>query len=147
MNENTCDAGCQAYETSCTLELDKVNYVPGDTMTITITGSNSSPVAVLCGAQSCLKREDDEIVWNSFDEDLYATIPAGAVDETFTIELTVPQSWAGTDTSSGSDYGMDTVRDDNTVWAKGDNFNVQPKMSHRAVRNVRRIMDNSRELF
>lgn len=124
LNGGTCSASCAIYEAACDLRLDKVNYVTGETMLITFTGGNAGPDPVLCGAAAALKRGQSPAIWNSFGENLYATLPPFSTSVSQTISKVIPGSWAPTSSPQGADYDIYTVHLDGAFWTKGDNFNI-----------------------
>lgn len=119
----TCNAVCQNPAAYCDIQLDSQNYIPGDTMTITLTGRNDGAVAADCGVAAALKNQAGSEVWNSFSENLFITIQPGQT-VTRTITKVVPGTWPGTNTNAGSDYSMYSVHNSGERWNKGENFNI-----------------------
>lgn len=122
----TCNAYCRNDTVYCDLQVDKVNYVPGEMMQITFTGRNDTAQDVTCGAENALKNDKGSPLWNSYDENMYIVIPAGT-QVTRIMTKQIPGGWAGTDTNVGADHDIYTVREDGTKWSKGDNYNIHVK--------------------
>jgi len=144
MFAGTCNATCQYPAVYCDLSLDKVNYIPGETMLITLNARNEGSVTAKCGVGAALKNNMDSPVWNSFDDQLFITILPGQT-LTRTISKIVPGTWPGTDTNAGADYAMYSIHDDGSRWDRGDNFNI--KISRQCVPACTRNSDCENNMY
>jgi formylglycine-generating enzyme required for sulfatase activity len=119
----TCSASCLNKNTFCSISLDKQNYEPGENIAVTFTGSNAETEPLECGAKARLEKADKTVVWISFDDDVFITIPPGqGMSQTFLHQI--PSEWDATNTPAGTNYKIDPIQRDETLWEKGDNFNI-----------------------
>lgn len=109
----------------CDVELDKVNYAPGETIKMYVRGYNYDTTSMKCGVKIILQKGQGQTqVWitDFNDTSTYVTMAAGST-ASGTIEKVIPTTWEPTNSQAGSDYRVYTIRKNGTKWGKGDNFN------------------------
>ena len=114
--------------TWCDVSLDKVIYATGETLKITLQGKNETDQDLICGVLINLRKgQDHPEQWRSdfTDASTVVIIPANG-SASGTVYKIIPEEWALTNTSKGSDYQVFPILPQGSLWEKGgkDNFNI-----------------------